>query len=365
MDSRVGNLNDQDPKSQAGKGVTWQKAFFSVWDLNIGAWDLFGMATWSLGFYFDMPLSNAVQVSIDLARIRQNAEAILKQTNVPIIAVVKADAYGLGASEVASAIGDLVNGFYVFDAAEAVAGRFWDIAHRRTIALNSNWDDPQEYISRHIQPVVWSVDRATAWRKTGPVLSIDTGQQRFACPPELADSVRVAGDCDEAMTHAVTLPQVDYFLETVSTFKTAKLFLHAAGSALLDHPRARMNAVRPGLELYRGAARITARLIEAKDSTGPAGYTGFQVSRFGVILAGYSNGLRKGPCKVNGEIRQVLEVGMQSSFIELGERDHRGDEVLLLGDETGIDEASIAGAWGTSQQEAMFRLASMGVRNYR
>jgi alanine racemase len=309
--------------------------------------------------------SSAVQVLIDLARVRQNAQAILDQTGVPIIAVVKADAYGLGASEVAAAIGDLVNGFYVFDAAEAVAGRLWDIAQRRTIALNSSWDDPQEFISRHIQPVVWSVDRATALRQTEPVLSIDTGQQRFACPPELAESVRIAGDCDEAMTHAVTLPQVHRFFEAVSTFKTEKLFLHAAGSALLTEPRARLNAVRPGLELYRGVARVTARLVETRDSTGPAGYTGFQVSRFGVILAGYSHGLRKGPCKVNGQLRKVIEVGMQSSFIELGKADHRGDEVILLGDEAGIDEKSIALAWGSSQQEALFRLTGMGIRNYR
>jgi len=83
-----------------------------------------------------------------------------------------------------------------------------------------------------------------------------------------------------------------------------------------------------------------------------------------VILAGYSNGLRPGPCKVNGQIRRVLEVGMQSAFVEIGAGDRRGDEVLLLGDEPGIDEAAVAGSWSASQQEVMVRLTKLGTRKY-
>ncbi|MDB5289494.1 MAG: hypothetical protein JWL69_735, partial [Phycisphaerales bacterium] len=62
-----------------------------------------------------MPASAHVSVRIDLARVRRNAEEIAKQTAVPVIAVVKADAYGLGAARVAATIGDLVEAFYVFD----------------------------------------------------------------------------------------------------------------------------------------------------------------------------------------------------------------------------------------------------------
>jgi alanine racemase len=308
---------------------------------------------------------NSVSVSIDLTRIRKNAELILQRTQVPIIAVVKADAYGLGAIEVAQSIGDLVDCFYVFDSAEAVEARLWDIAHRRTISLHSDWNDPQELLARHIQPVVWSVDRAIALREAMPVLSIDTGQQRFSCPANQAVAVRDAGNCVEVMTHAVTLPQVDRFLEAIADWDQSKLFLHAAGSALLDQPRARLNAVRPGLALYRGAVRASAHLVEARDSTGPAGYTGFQVRRFGVILAGYSNGLRPGPCRVNGQLRRVIEVGMQSAFVELDATDHRGDEVVLLGDEPGIDLPDIAKSWGASQQEVLVRLTKVGDRKYR
>jgi alanine racemase len=308
---------------------------------------------------------HAVTVSIDLSRIRQNAESILRATGVPLIAVVKADAYGLGASEVAGAIGDLVDAFYVFDAAEAVRARLWEIAGRRIIALNADWNDPNEFLSRHIQPVVWTRQRAAALRAAHPVLSIDTGQQRFACPVSDAPGVCDAGDCGEIMTHAITLSQVHQFANLVQDWGDRMLFLHAAGSALLDKPEAWFNAVRPGLALYQGAVRVCTRLVDVRDSAGPAGYSGFICPRFGVILAGYSNGIRPGPCRLNGQSRRVLEVGMQSAFVEAGRDDSVGDEVELLANTPGIDLPDLAGAWGSSQQEVLVRLCEAGKRNYR
>jgi alanine racemase len=142
------------------------------------------------------------------------------------------------------------------------------------------------------------------------------------------------------------------------------LRLHAAGTALLDDPAARFDAVRPGLALYRGAARVATRLVEARDARGPAGYSGFvsPTARHGVILAGYSNGIRAGVCHVNGARRQILEVGMQSAFVELGPDDQVGDEVVLLGD--GLGEDDVAAAWLVSPQEALVRLCGAGERQY-
>jgi alanine racemase len=302
-----------------------------------------------------------VTVLIDPNRLRQNVESIRLQTGKPIIAVVKADAYGLGAPQVAEAIHDLVDAFYVFDVAEA--GRA-DLSRfgRRIIALNADWTDPEEYLARNIQPVVWTIDRARQLRQAKPVLSIDTGQQRFAAPAAVALDVCRAGDCDEAMTHAINLHQVDALVDVVSNWSGKKLFCHAAGSALLNEPRAWLNAVRPGLAMYQGAVNVTARLVDVRDSNSPAGYTGFIAPRFGVILAGYSNGLRRGPCWLNGQLRQILEVGMQSAFVEAGPGDKIGDEVQLLGDQ--IDLPTVARAWGGSQQEVLVRLCTAGPRKY-
>jgi alanine racemase len=140
------------------------------------------------------------------------------------------------------------------------------------------------------------------------------------------------------------------------------LRLHAAASSLLDQPAARLDAVRPGMAIYRGAARASTRLIEVRDSHAPAGYTGFLADRFGIILCGYSQGLRRGPCIVNGRQQRIIEVGMQSAFVELGPDDHVGDEVILLGGE--LTEAEIGATWGCSEQQALATLTNAGIKSY-
>ncbi|MDB5333995.1 MAG: alanine racemase [Phycisphaerales bacterium] len=313
-----------------------------------------------------MASSSHVAVCIDLARVRRNAEDIAKQTAVPIIAVVKADAYGLGAMRIAAALADLVQAFYVFDLREAVEYRLFDLTGKRTIALLGESDDPQDYLSQHVQPAVWTAERAAQLRSARPVLSVDTGQQRFACGSQDVSAVVRAGDIGEAFTHTSTLDQVRQFTQTMHEHGPAagegKLFLHAAGSSLLTEPEARLDAIRPGLALYRGAAHVSARLVEVRDSTGPAGYSGFLSPRHGVILAGYSHGLRPGPCLINGRRSRILEVGMQTSFVEAAAGDRVGDEVVLLGD--ALSEADVAAEWKTGPQEVLTRLCGAGIREY-
>jgi alanine racemase len=308
-----------------------------------------------------MTPSAHVTVEIDLARVRANVTAIREKTGKPVIAVVKADAYGLGAQRVAPAIADLVEAFYVFDLAEAQQYRLNEQTGRPTIALLGASEDPQEYLSHNVRPVVWTKERAAALRAARPILSVDTGQQRFGCPPEDVEAVKVAGGCDEAMTHASTLAQAQLLYDLLG--HRAKL--HAAGTALLDEPAAWFDAVRPGYALYRGAVRVSAPLVDARDTRGPTGYSGFvsPTGRHGVILAGYSNGLRVGPCHVNGVHRNILEVGMQSAFVELGPGDEAGAEVTLLGD--GMTEEDVGQAWSTSPHHALLQLAASGERIYR
>jgi alanine racemase len=302
-------------------------------------------------------------VTIDLARVRANAEAIATRTGVPVIAVVKADAYGLGVRRVVEALAPVVDSFYVLDAAETLAYADVDTAGKDTIAMLGASDDPADYVSRRIRPAVWTAERAHLLRKARPTLSVDTGQHRFSCPAEQVDAVLKTGACDDAFSHATTLPQVQQ-LRDLCNGRVARL--HAAGTALLDEPDAWLDAVRPGLALYAGAVRVTARLLEARDVTGPAGYGGFVSStgRLGMFIGGYSDGMRAGAeCLVNGVRRRVPEVGMQSAFVELGPRDKAGDEVVFLGD--CITEREVANAWGTSPQEALFRLATCGEKSYR
>jgi alanine racemase len=278
--------------------------------------------------------------------------------NVDIIAVVKGDAYGLGARGVAKTIGDLVAGFCVFSLSEARSASLWKIAKKPILILGPTTDaEPDELIEAQAHPAVWTVAEADRLRSARPVLCMDTGMRRFACPAESVEAVLKAGEINEAFTHATKLEHA----KTLSaTLGGRGLRLHAAASALLDEPEARLDAVRPGMALYRGAVRASTRLVEVRNGGCPAGYTGFIVDRFGIILCGYSHGLRRGPCLVGGVRRSILEVGMQSAFVEIGPADNLGDEVVLLGDS--LRELDVAQAWGASEQQVLLVMANMGPR---
>jgi alanine racemase len=307
-----------------------------------------------------MTPSRHVRVVVDLERVRQNAQSIARSTGVALIAIIKADAYGLGAERVATALANIVDQFAVFSPDEARAIDLWNRTGKSALAIGPpQWDDAAEYRSQHVRPAISTVEQARALRSANPVLCVDTGQQRFACPVDQVDNVLKEAGCNEAFTHASRIDQVRVLKEAVGG-KVSRL--HAAGSSLLDQPAAWLDAVRPGLALYRGAVRVTTRLLEVHKSSGPAGYGGFVAPFHGVILAGYSNGLRPGPCLINGRSSQILEVGMQSAFVETSSRDRTGDEVVLLGDS--LTEDFIASAWNTGPHEALLRLASAGGREY-
>jgi alanine racemase len=290
-------------------------------------------------------------ICIDHNEVRRAAIRIRRQTGVEVLAVVKANAYGLGVDGVVEAIGDCVDGFYVLDLQEAMDARLWDRTGKPAIALLGASNDPKDWLKAHVRPAVWDVERARQLREARPVLAVDTGQQRFACSlNQVADVIR-AGAIDEAFTHATTLQQVNQLVEAVSP---RGMKLHAAGTALLHEQSAWLDAVRPGLALYESAVRVSARLLEVRDSHGPAGYSGFIAERFGVIRMGYTNGLRKGPCLVNGQRSHVLEVGMQSAFVEVSASTKAGDEVVLLGD--GITPQALAAEWKTSPQEVLVQM---------
>jgi len=309
-----------------------------------------------------------VKCQIDLGRVRENVSEIRRVvgTGVAVMAVVKADAYGLGAARVVEAVSDLVQGYCVFSLAEAAEAEIQRRTGKQSLALGpaAAGVGADAYIAAGVRPGVCSVEQAEALRAAGPAVNVDTGQQRFACPAEKVGDVMRAAGAREAFTHASRVEQAERLVSVVEAagLERAGVMLHAAGTSLLSEPAARLDGVRPGLAMYRGAARVSTRLAEARDTRGPVGYTGFLTPRVGVILCGYSNGYRTGVCVVNGQRRRVVEVGMQSAFVELAPGDRAGDEVVLLGG--GLTEAEVAGAWGTTPHEALVRLCGCGRRDY-
>jgi alanine racemase len=189
---------------------------------------------------------------------------------------------------------------------------------------------------------------------------IDTGMRRFACPMESAAAVVAAGSCSEVFTHAVTAAHAR---QLVAATQQLAVLRHAAASSLVGVPAARLDAVRPGLLLYRGAVRVSAPLVEVGQVRRGIGYSGFRASRHGVIMAGYAHGLRLGWCLVNGRRRRIREIGMQTTYVDIGAGDAVGDDVVLLGD--GLTEDDLAPAWAARPHEVLTTLCGSGERIHR
>ncbi len=208
-----------------------------------------------------------VIITIDLDRIRENVRDIALQAGVDVYAVVKADAYGLGVVEISAAVAPLVSGFCVFSLREAAEAQLWQRTGKPSIILGPpDSMNPADYLAEHARPAVATVGQAQALRAADPVLAVDVGMQRFACPETDIDAVTRAGSIREAFAHAANLQQVRRFVELMSG---RGLKIHAAASSLLDEREAQLDAVRPGLTMYRGALRITARLVEVRSVARP------------------------------------------------------------------------------------------------
>jgi alanine racemase len=294
-----------------------------------------------------------VQVTVNLDHVRSAAEAIRAQTGVGLIAVIKADAYGLGAPRVADALASVVNEFAYFAVSEARE------VGRPGLVLGPPEGDPAEYRELNLRPAV--ANRAAAQKFAGMrvAVKVDTGMQRFGCPPEDLDDLVARCEVEDFFSHAVTLDAIECLRGACGRRGRP---IHAAATCLLDHPEAWFDAVRPGLALYRGAVRVTTRLQSVRETAGPVGYTGFRWPRVGIILAGYSNSIAPAPVLINGRPQRLLEVGMNTSFVSVDPTDKPGDEVVLLGD--GLTEAVLAEHLHVREHEILCRYTAMGPRHY-
>ncbi len=298
--------------------------------------------------------SRHITVEIDLEAVRSSAERIRRRTGVGLLAVIKADAYGLGAAAVADALTGVADELAYFSIHEARE------VGKPGLVLGPPEAEAAEYRELGLRPTVFTAADARRLADTPCMVSVDTGMQRFGCEAERVEELLACGNVTDLLTHTGR-PEGAAKLRELGRATGRRL--HAAASALLDHPEAWLDAVRPGVALYRGAMRVTARLVSVRTTYGPAGYTGFECPHVGLILAGYGNLLGPAPVMINGRRQRIIEAGMNSSFVSVDPRDKAGDEVVLLGD--GLDEATVAAALGVREHEVLCRYGATGMRQYQ
>ena len=182
--------------------------------------------------------SSYVEVTINLDQVRASAEAIRTRTGVRLIAVVKADAYGLGAPQVADALASVADEFAYFSIFEARAVRRPGLALGRPTA---------------IPPSIASCTCAQPWRR----------RPRPADLPACASPLRWMRASSASAVHRkswMTSPPFatveDYFAHTVTLDAALRLRaactgrgrpFHAAATDLLEQPETWFSAGAPRL----------------------------------------------------------------------------------------------------------------------
>jgi alanine racemase len=297
------------------------------------------------------------------------------------VAVIKADAYGHGAVEVARAVGDLYDMFAVANVTEAVVLRKGGVTKPILVFGVPVPQTVRAYPDYDLEAVVSEdghfdlLDQGTAYH-----VKIDTGMGRLGIRPDDLDRVlrriESAGriTCKGIMTHFASADEGDCakmqeqkrLLVQVREVFGGRFPLHAANSAAsLAHPDTHLDMVRHGIALYgydptpepsdqlRPAMKWRSWVAQCKyihkgDSLSyGATWQAPEEGYYAVVPTGYADGYRRGlsgkmPVRIEDRwYPQVGRVTMDYVMVWLGgDRYDAGTAVLVMG-----GERNHAGLW--------------------
>jgi len=231
-------------------------------------------------------------VEVDLGALRRNGAALARRAGVPLLAVIKADGYGLGAVPVARALESLTPwGFGVATVAEGVELRAAGIT-RPLLVLSPVL--PDEYPAMReaaLRPSLGDAAAIARWASHGVLpwhLSIDTGMNRaggpWQCVGDLREALRSAPP-EGVYTHfhsadlddGSVAEQLRRFQTALDVLPSRPQYVHAENSPALERgSQSHWDLVRPGVFLYgvgsgEGAlvtpepvAHLRARIVDVR-----------------------------------------------------------------------------------------------------
>ncbi|MFL6213085.1 MAG: alanine racemase [Blastocatellia bacterium] len=355
-----------------------------------------------------LPAGRPTWAEINLDHLAHNFR-LIRQTigpDVALMPVLKADAYGHGASDCARALErEGAAWFGVALPEEGHSLRATGIT-RPVLCLGGFWEGQEEaLLADQLTPVIYRLDLLErldgAARAAGVVadyhLKVDTGMGRLGVPhTELEKFLDRAAALthlrlDGVMTHLAsadepdkddfTRLQLSRFQQAMNTVRARghrPTWIHEANSAAtLAYPEARGNLARPGGVLYglwrdvvnpqtppldwRAVLSLKTRIIHLKTIAAgtPLGYGGTFVaereSRIATLAIGYEDGVpralsNRGRVLVRGEFAPIVgRVSMDLTIVDV--TDIRGAALN--------DEATIIGQQGANEipAEAVAKLA--------
>jgi alanine racemase len=360
-------------------------------------------------------------LTVDLGAIVANWRNLCaRHPGGAVAAVVKADAYGLGAAAVGPALaGAGCRHFFVAHREEGVALRA-AIGPGPMIAVLDDFP-PHHTAAREaaLVPVIGSLRERDAWctaslrtgeRRQGVILHVDTGMARLGLDAGEQAALMEADPADAlggleilyVMTHLACADEPDHPLNALQAERFAafcdqvlpgvpRSFANSSGIFL--GPRFASDLARPGCALYginptpgrpnpmRQVARLEAPILQVRDI--PAGatvgygasWTAPRPSRIATVAAGYADGYLRAlsgrgvrgmlaghPVPLVGRVSMDL-----TTFDVTGvpEEAQPGARITLIGDAPGIRPDDLAAAAGTIGYEILTSLGACYRREYR
>jgi alanine racemase len=343
-------------------------------------------------------------VDVDLGALSRNGASLARRAGVPLLPMVKADGYGLGAVPVAAALDALgVWGFGVATVAEGGELRQAGIAGPIVVFTPLLPAELPRAATHRLTPTLHRPADVAAWAGTGLPwhLAIDTGMSRAGVRWDevgaLADALRSCPP-EGAFTHfhSAQLPdgsravQERRFRDALAALPVRPQLVHAENSPAVERcDGSPWTLARPGVFLYgvdSGAglpvepvASVRARVVDLREVRDgetvsyDATWTARGTRRIATLAIGYGDGYRRalsnrGAVLVRGRPAPVVGyVTMDMTMVDVTDLPcELGDVATLLGGdgERTLGVVDVARTAGMSPYELLTGLRGRLPRRY-
>ncbi|MCP4779379.1 MAG: alanine racemase [Hyphomicrobium sp.] len=358
-------------------------------------------------------------IVIDLAQIRANWRALAHNVApAECGAVVKADAYGVGAARIIPALADAgCRSFFVATPEEARDARALATDAAIYVLDGLLPGTARQLVSISATPVLASLGEVREWAAhtsddtdlPPAALHIDTGLNRLGMrQDEVEELSRDAAllarlrfalvmshlACADEAGHPMNLEQIDTFNRLRATLPFAPASIVASDGMMLG-AEYHCDLVRPGYSLYGGQAaperlapvgpvvRVSARILQVRDVARgdrigySASYRAHKARRIATVAAGYADGVFRhasstdeepgGAVSIGGKHAPIVgRVSMDLITVDVTDIDNPapapGDWVDLVGPELAIE--TVGASAMTIGYEVLTRLGSRFHRIY-
>jgi alanine racemase len=347
------------------------------------------------------------RVEIDLGALQRNGAAVARRAGVPLLPMIKADAYGLGAAAAWRALDVLEPwGYGVATVVEGEELRDLGVARPVVVFTPLLEQELTRARSARLTPTLGFPAEIEAWRRAGGGtwhLSIDTGMSRAGIPWRQVNEIRhLVGmhPPEGAFTHfhsaelddGTQAAQELLFRNALASLPSRPRLLHTANSAAISRGgRSDWDLVRPGIFLYGvGSGRnagiqpepvvnlrapiVEIRNLEPGDTVSyGAALRVERAARIATLAVGYADGYprslsERGSVLVGGTLAPIAgTVTMDMTMIDVTTvRCEVGDIATLIGraGDTVLTVERVADDAGMSPYELLTGLRSRVERTY-